>query len=129
MKSLLLLLGLLACDAHDGSFDAGVDATAANDAADCVFCVDGSAQADVQAPTRPSPRPAPAVACVEDAGEGGVECPLPTSICAAPYWLEYFDDGKCGDAGCEYAIHEQYCGEGYCDDGGCVIEHSTAPAP
>jgi hypothetical protein len=125
----LLVVILFACDSHETTFEAGApdpDATTSDASSSCPFCFDASY--DVSAPTPPDALPPPEVDCVLDAGPDATICPLPHSICADTQWLEYFDNGFCDDGGCLFDSKLLLCGLG-CYEGGCVVQHSTDPAP
>ncbi len=114
-RAVLAAFALCACTTHEIT-DAGPtpdpDATTET-SSPCAFCID--ATYDVPAPT---PLPPPEVACVLDAGDGGVECPLLGSFCLNANTLEYFDNGVCVDGGCQFDALLHPC---VCQDGGCVL--------
>lgn len=127
----LLALGaifVLGCsEPHSLPADGATEDATIDDAAACPFCFDaGAFEAAAQVP--PDALPPPAIACDEDAGEAGAECPLPPSICVDPQWMEYFDNGRCEDAGCAYDALLHDCVYG-CVDGGCSPGNFTAPRP
>lgn len=121
----LVIVLTVGCDNSSPVFDPDATTSDAGSEATCGFCFDGGAL-DVQQPTPPDAIAPPPVACVLDAGDGGIECPLPRSICANNLWLEYFDNGVCADGGCSFDEAFKYCGYG-CFDGGCIPYQGTAP--
>ena len=117
-----MLAALGACSTRD-AFDGGGAIDASDDAA-CAFCDATFGDASVPEVSTPDVIPPPAVACVEDAGDGGAECPLPPSVCASNVWLEYFDNGTCVDGGCSFDVAFHGCTFG-CWDGGCLPYSGT----
>lgn len=91
----------------------------------------GEASAPEPGDATPEPFDPPDAACLDAAADADL-CPLPASYCLDAIWLEYFDDGRCSDAGrCVFTPRVHDCSTvpaGQCVDGGCVTQHLTAPS-
>lgn len=65
----------------------------------------------------------PAVHCgASESDEAGADaglCDPPPSICADPWWLVYYTNGRCVDGACRYDKATLFCNLG-CSYGGCV---------